>query len=307
MSEPAATIDVYTSSSTLATNKGTVAMCTRDHISAGTFISAMSTDWTFLKPGEGHMWVTVVGSILTLQRNECLKQMEGDWILFIDDDMMWRPQAIGQLIRSWEEVQAQFEEPVIMGALCHRRAHPYDPTLYMRDQAISGRYRFLEMWDTDIVEVDATGLAFLLIPKEALAAVTGAEWPNKETRMLYEPPYIFRWEQRLGEDLRFCMDAKAAGCRIFVDTRVKIGHVSEIQVSYKNFLESLAERSKDDEDMVRTINDKYGLKTMSSKEAKERLMKGDAYKTGTLGKNAKDVTKRIKKGGKRKDAGVAGK
>jgi glycosyltransferase involved in cell wall biosynthesis len=217
------------------------------------------------------MWLTVVGSMLVLQRNECLRQMEGDWILFIDDDMVWQPDAIGRLVTSWKEQQAKFDHPVIMGALCHRRGAPYDPTLYMRDDAMAGKYRFLEKWDTDIIEVDATGLAFLLVPVTVFEAMANAPWPNKETRLLYEPPALFRWVERLGEDLRFCQDAKEAGCTILVDTTIKIGHLAEIQVTGDDFLRSISMRPQEDEDMVRAINDKYGLPTMSANEAKEAL------------------------------------
>lgn len=285
MREPTATVKVFASDLSRTGKKyGTIAMCVRDHVSAQTFMSALTNDWRWLE-GMSAKWLTVQGSMLVLQRNECLKQMEGDWVLFIDDDMVWRPQAIGQLVTSWEEVQQQFDEPVIMGGLCHRREPPYDPTLYARDAERSGKYRFMETWDADVVEVDATGLAFVLIPVAALEAIMGTPWPNFETRQLYQSPPLFQWTQHLGEDLRFMQDAKAAGCRIFVDTRVRIGHVTEIVVDRSNFLQHIKSRSKDDEDMVREINDKHGLPTLSAEDAEEELI------TGYLGRDAKDVKK----------------
>ena len=250
---------------------GTKAMCVRDHINAASFISSITEDKSWLGPGEGVKVLVIQGSILTLQRNECLRQMEGDWILFIDDDMAYPPSSVGQLVMSWRELSSQMDEPVILGGLCHRRAAPYDPTLYMRASPRMGRYRFLEKWDTDIVEVDATGLAFLLIPQSALEAISGVEWPAYETRRIYEPPNLFRWQDSLGEDLRFCQDAKAAGCRIFVDTRIQIGHVTEVTIGHRDYLHQIALRSPEDEDLSRRVNDKYGLPTLTSKEARERL------------------------------------
>ena len=286
MRTPTATVKVFTSDlSKPGHNVGTVAMCVRDHVAAQTFMSALTNDWRFLK-GDAAKWLTVQGSMLVLQRNECLKQMEGDWILFIDDDMVWNPQAIGQLVTSWEEVQKQFDEPVIMGGLCHRREAPYDPTLYARDNKTSGKYRFMETWTSDVVEVDATGLAFVLIPVTALEAIMATPWPNFETRQLYQSPPIFQWTQHMGEDLRFMQDAKAAGCKVFVDTRVRIGHVTEIVVDRSSFLQHLKNRSEEDEEMVREINDKHGLPTMSAEDAEEELMV-----TGYLGRTAKDVNK----------------
>lgn len=286
MREPTSTVKVFTSDLSKTGGKyGTIGMCVRDHVAAQTFMSALTNDWRFLA-GDSCKWLTVQGSMLVLQRNECLKQMEGEWILFIDDDMVWNPQAIGQLVKSWEEVQEQFDEPVIMGGLCHRREAPYDATMYMRDDAKTGKYRFMETWDSDIVEVDATGLAFVLIPVKALEAIMDTPWPNFETRQLYQSPPIFQWTQHLGEDLRFMQDAKAAGCRIFVDTRVRIGHVTEVVVDRSSFLQHIKERSQDDEDMVREINEKHGLPTLSSEDAEHEL------KTGSMGRDAKDVKKK---------------
>jgi len=271
MYEPASSVQVL--SSNTKSPVGTVCICTRDHISAGTFMSALHNDWRFLKErGGGVSWLVIQGSILTLQRNEALRQMDGDWLLFIDDDMTWAPDAIGKLIESWEEVQEQFEEPVILGALCSRRQDPHDPTMYMRDSRYEGKYRMIEKWEDDIVEVDATGLAFLLIPKQAIKNITGDTFADdKETRMLYQAPPVFKWTHLMGEDLRFCQEALAAGCRIFVDTRIQIGHLAEHVVTYTNFLEGLANRSQDDYEMVKAINDKHGLPTMTPEEARERL------------------------------------
>jgi hypothetical protein len=269
MTEPAAAVKVF-SSSPGTKPTGTIAICVRDHINTSTFMSALHNDWSWLN-GRGVSWLVVQGSMLVLQRNECLRQMEGDWILFIDDDMVWQPDTIGKLVASWEETQAQFEEPIIMGALCARRESPHDPTTYMRDSQHSGKYRLLEKWDTDLVEVDATGMAFVLVPKAALMAMTDDTFPiDKETRLIYDPPRIFRWTS-MGEDLHFCQDAKKAGCRIIVDTRLKIGHVTEHVVTHDNFLQNLADRSQEDEDMVRAMNDKHGLPTMTAEEARNAL------------------------------------
>lgn len=288
MREPTSTVKVFTSDLAKAGGYkyGTVAMCVRDHVAAQTFMSALTNDWRFLSPEQSAKWLTVQGSMLVLQRNECLKQMEGDWVLFIDDDMVWNPQAIGQLVTSWEEVSEQLDEPVIMGGLCHRREAPYDPTLYARDGEHEGKYRFMETWDSDIVEVDATGMAFVLIPVAALTTMMETEWPNFETRQLYQSPPLFQWTQHMGEDLRFMQDAKTAGCRVFVDTRIRIGHVTEVVVDRSSFLQHIKGRSEEDEDMVRQINAKHGLPTLSAEDAEEEL------KTGSLGRSAKDVKKK---------------
>lgn len=267
---PGSEVEVYTSSREGAP-RGTVAFCVRDHMAAGTVTSLWTSDWSWLGSDQSVERVIIQGSILTLQRNEALKRMKGDWLVFIDDDMVWDPKDIGRLVLQWEETSTQVEEPVLMGALCHRRQSPYDPTMYVRETATKGRYRFLEKWDGEVVEVDATGLAFLLIPVAALERMLRAPWPNHETRQLYPPPEVFVWRDRLGEDLRFCQDMKAAGCRIFVDTRIEIGHLAEVRIGHQDFLREVALRSEEDEAFVRAANDRMGLPTLTAAEARERL------------------------------------
>jgi hypothetical protein len=253
---------------------GTVAFCSRDHLNAATVTSLWNTDFSWVPPGQSVSRIIVQGSILTLQRNECAKRMEGDWLLFIDDDMVWQPGDIGRLVESWHEVQDQFLEPVILGGLCHRRQEPYDPTLYAREQPNSGRYRFIEKWDSDIIEVDATGMAFALIPVtvfEQMARAAGTVWPSFEERKDKVPPPLFKWDGMLGEDLGFCADAKLAGCRVFVDTRIKIGHIAEVTIDERWFLRSIAERAPEVEEHVRIVNMVAGLPTMSAEEARGRL------------------------------------
>lgn len=253
---------------------GTIAMCTRDHLNAATATCLWSTDFSWVPPGQHVQRSVTQGSILTMQRNECLKRMEGSWLLFIDDDMVWRPEAVGQLVLSWQKLQAQFEEPVMLGGLCHRRAHPYDPTLYAREAPSHGLYRFIEKWDTDIVEVDATGCAFLLIPETVLVAMAtraGTEWPPLADRLNRLPPPIFRWDGMMGEDLSFCADAKAAGARIFVDTRIEIGHIAEVTIGRRDFLRAVSERDAVTEDHIRTLNTGLGLPTLTAEEARGLL------------------------------------
>jgi hypothetical protein len=251
---------------------GTIAIPARDHINAATTTSLLQTDWRFVGSEQAIDRLVLQGSILTLQRNEAIQRMRGRWLLFIDDDMTWEPDAIERLVDRHYELDHQFDEPVVLGGLCFRRTPPHQPTLYMREQATSGRYNFLERWDSDVVEVDATGCAFLLIPVTALEQMSGDEMPPYEVRQTMSgPPPFFRWEGKLGEDLRFCQDAKAAGCRIFVDTTIEIGHISEVRIGHRQFLQEIAMRDPDDERARRWSNERMGLPTLSREEAREQL------------------------------------
>lgn len=247
---------------------GTIAMCTRDKISAGTAISwIMSDRQSFLGEGENIGQFIIQGHVLTLQRNECIRNMDGDWIIFIDDDMTWQPDAIRRLV----ETQRKFDLDMV-GGLCFQRGEPYQPTLYMREQPTEGNYVFLEDWERDsVVEVDATGMAFVLITKRLLERIAG-EFPDRNTRSKGRPPSYFRWDEKgFGEDMTFCQDAKKAGARIFVDTSIKTGHIGEHTITEATFLRELAERPVEATELRRAINDKMGFVTVEAARAREML------------------------------------
>lgn len=252
---------------------GTIAIPTRDHVSAQLFISLMNTDWTFLGRGEQVQWAVVAGSILPAQRNELVQRMKGDWILFIDADMSFPADAIARLVRAREE-----QDLDMLGGLCFQRVAPHQPTLYMREQPTSGGYVFLEKWDSDIVEVDGTGLAFVIVHRRVFERIVQVVdenpafiWPSYDERIRIRPPEFFRWIGGVGEDLRFCQDAKISGSRIFVDTRIEIGHVSEEVVTKASFLREIALRDPDTEERRAKLNDRLGLPTLTSQEARAKL------------------------------------
>ena len=267
---PVATVEVLAARS--GGPIGTIAIPIRDQMNAKTAMSLLHTDWGFLGPGESIDRVIVQGNVLVTQRNECVQRMRGDWLLFIDDDMTWDPVAIGLLIASYRDLKVQFPDtPIMVGGLCVRRAAPYQPTLYMREAPDAGKYNFLEKWATDIVEVDATGMAFVLIETPVFEALMGGPMPSAEERMQLTPWQYFQWLGFMGEDIRFCQEAKEKGVRIFVDTRIHTGHVGEVVFGLDHFYQEIALRSREDELMRRGLNSKMGLPTMTAKEARKRL------------------------------------
>lgn len=132
-------------------------------------------------------------------------------LLFIDDDMIFEPDAFERLLA---------HDLPIVGGLCHNRRPPYMPIL-MREY--DGGYAFVYDYDREIdarglIEVDATGAAFLLVQKEVFERIATE---------LKEDPFAIRGP---GEDISFCLRAKELGYKIFVDTTVEIGHVGEVVV-----------------------------------------------------------------------------
>lgn len=247
---------------------GTIAIPVRDQLSTSTTSSLMMTDLSqeWIPEGKTVRRELIQGGILTIQRNAAVQRMEGDWLLFIDDDMAWQPDAVRRLV----EVRDEHDLDMV-GALCFRRTPPYQPTLYMREQPDAGAYNFLEKWKADVVEVDATGCAFLLVHKRVFEAIIGTAMPPVAERLRIGPPPIFHWDGILGEDLRFCQDAKTAGMRVWVDTRIEIGHVSEKTITRRDFLMEMALRDEETYAERLRINELMGFKTMGRAEALAEL------------------------------------
>jgi hypothetical protein len=248
---------------------GTIGMVTRDTITSPTAISWQMTDYSFLAPHEYVGRFIIQGNVLVQQRNTCVQRMEGDWLLFIDDDMSWQPDALGRIVATQRRTGAD-----IVGGLCFQRGGAHQPTMYRSNLDGTG-YAYIEVWeDGDIMPVDATGMAFTLITNEAFSKivrfVTGdseAVFPPLDMRMRMPAPDFFRWDGRWGEDLGFCRLAQAAGCRIVVDTGIEIGHVGMHTITKETFLHGLAFRHPLIEEARRASVAPLGLETMTRAEA----------------------------------------
>ena len=249
---------------------GTIATPFRDRIAAETHVSHMKTDyrWAAGKPVNR---IYIQGSQLPLQRNEAIRMMDGEWLLFIDDDMVFEAEAVGSLVASYHELKAQISEPIIVGGLCVRRYPPYQPTLFRARDMTEGPFNFIEDWQgMDYVEVDATGAAFYLIEPDVFSAIMGGPFPSLMIRAGLHPWPFYEWTGTMGEDLRFCLNARRAGVRIFVDTRIQIGHIGPKVLGISDFYGQVARRPEEVQVAVREMNDAVGLHTLSQEEARRR-------------------------------------
>lgn len=265
MSDKAVVTEVDVISERMKEPLGTIGIPVRDSVNTQTMLSFMSTDW----PGQvDKLWAR--GSILALQRNHLVQRMRGDWILFIDDDMVWQSDAILRLLKTRDDLIGQGFEPDMLGALCFRRSAPHTPTLFFKHAA--GPYNFMEEWEDDVVEVDATGMAFCLIQVSAFEKIADTEMPPYDVRVAGQRmPDFFRWHGSLGEDLRFCQDLKQAGGSIYVDTRVHIGHVAEKVVGHRDFLREVADRDPQAQADRTLLNKEMGLPTLTPSRARTKL------------------------------------
>lgn len=158
-------------------------------------------------------------------------QGEDEWLLCIDADMGFQPDALYKLLQAVHPT----ERPIV-GGLCFvaRQVEPdgYQgyrvrplPTLMDFRECDDGLRRF---WSVplypvnSLVQVAATGMAFILIHRsvfERIAEKVGPTWfdraPGTDGKLL-------------GEDVSFCMRAQTVGVPVFVHTGVRTTH-------YKSF------------------------------------------------------------------------
>ena len=159
-------------------------------------------------------------------------QTVGDWLLWIDSDMQWEPQALDFLLESADPV----ERPIV-GGLCFGMT---------RDRLVPTIYQFVKIEETNelatcrvedyprdsLVRCAATGAAFVLIHRGVLERMReqkfNAAFPWFQEVQLGDRP--------VGEDIAFCLRAAQLGIPIHVDTRAKIGHHKSALLTEDRFL-----------------------------------------------------------------------
>ena len=164
------------------------------------------------------------------------------YLMFIDDDMVFAPNAVAQLLDRKKE---------IVSGLCVKKTFPHNTTVsYFREDL--GKYQ--QIWDFtvgDLLEVDGTGTAFMLIDMEVFDKIEKPYFsfcPRKymddcESLLDLLNKYqttsdgVERFEasdndSSVGEDYYFCKLAKDAGYKIYVDTAVDVGHLGTYAYSY---------------------------------------------------------------------------
>ena len=130
-------------------------------------------------------------------------------LMMCDTDQVYHPKTLTSLL--------SHKLPMV-GCLVYRRYPPFDP-LMLRGSV--GKYETIDEWEPNsLVEVDATGAGCLLFNMRVF-------------RNMPEPWFRTRKHKGkpVGEDIGFCSDLKAAGYKIYVDTGVPAGHISQVTVT----------------------------------------------------------------------------
>lgn len=175
-------------------------------------------------PGVGTHYLSVPGfSVETaramLTEQALLAEPRATHLLWIDDDMGFPADALARLMA---------HDLPIVGGLCHNRRPPYAPVLMRKHDPVWGfneeSYGFMfDYIPGELLEVDATGGAFILVRREVFDAVEA----KFGKRSWWLP------EGDRSEDISFMERVRACGYKIFVDTSLEIGHVTEVVLTSK--------------------------------------------------------------------------
>lgn len=182
-------------------------------------------------------WYTT-GRILTALAREKLVQeaIKGDmdFIFMFDDDMVLPIDTVEFLLRDMEEHQ----EMDVVSPLAFMRNPPHYAVIYTTiegyDQGSHQPYfinNFVKNYPKNkLVECDAVGFGAVLIRMSMVKKL--------------KPPYFFSTTGS-GEDIYFCMKSRQeAGARIFMDTRVKLGHLSKPPIIDEAYFEKWVKDNK---------------------------------------------------------------
>ena len=112
----------------------------------------------------------------------------------------------------------------VCGVLVHRRWPPFDPVMFRGEHPKYGHVPDDEMFSGKLVEVDATGTGCMLI--------------NMAVFDVIESPF-FKFDtykegettKPIGEDFYFCNKVRKKGIRICVDTSVRVGHLTTVEIN----------------------------------------------------------------------------
>jgi hypothetical protein len=127
----------------------------------------------------------------------------------MDTDQCYHPQTITRLLS---------HKLPIVGAMVCRRYPPFDPIMLKGE---INKYQNITEWEPgSLVEVSATGTGCLMFDMQVFRDMP-CPWFRSRTHQ----------GMAVGEDIGFCSDLKAAGYKIFVDTSVPAGHLSQMQIT----------------------------------------------------------------------------
>ena len=159
-------------------------------------------------------------------RNKLVKMAidgDADYLFFIDDDNPVPPDTLEKFLED--------DKDIVMAPVL-RRGAPYEICCYRKGEVLveEGKeicdYEFIKGFKEDLEQVDAGGMACVLIKREVFKKV----YEDTDGFPFQPMNEVVNGQRRtMGEDVAFCERAKSAGFEIWVDTRVRPVHLGAKQ------------------------------------------------------------------------------
>lgn len=165
----------------------------------------------------------LIGSLVYDSRNKLAglaMQMEADYIMWFDSDMVFRPDTLERMM----QVMDENPDIEILSGLYVRRGAPFTPVIFSKLEV--NEHGELE-WD-DVVnipdepfEVAGCGFGGVLMKTDCLYEIA-----SKENGGMWFTPIA-----GAGEDCAFCIRARESGYKIWCDPRIELGHMAYAPVT----------------------------------------------------------------------------
>jgi len=166
-------------------------------------------------------FLTRPGTFLHEQRNALARAATGDYLLFVDTDMVWQPQDVEALLA--------LDVDIMGGLYCNTNpAHSF--YVFYEDEA--GVIRPMTQVPAEPFQCAAIGTGFLLIRRRVLETMLAPTF-IREHGFPFDPTVNDAWEGAdpnsctgwAPEDVSFCLRARRAGFSIWCNPTVKLGHM----------------------------------------------------------------------------------
>jgi len=170
-----------------------------------------------------------IGSLVYDSRNKLASlavQMEADYILWLDSDMVFPPDLLERMMAVLDERK----DIDVLSGLYFRRAKPFSPVLFQKLEVNEqGALEFEDASDIpeEIFEIAGCGFGCVLMRTECLIDIA-----SKEGGGVWFTPI-----NNAGEDLAFCLRARQNGYKICCDPSIHCGHMAYTAVT-KEFYEA---------------------------------------------------------------------
>lgn len=172
----------------------------------------------------------LMGSLIYDSRNKLAGmavEMEADYILWLDSDMVFRPDTLERMMKILDE----HPEVDILSGLYFRRGHPFTPVLFSKlEIGEDGLLDFADYNDVpdELFEIAGCGFGCVLMRTDCLLDIA-----SQENGGVWFTPLA-----NAGEDCAFCIRARKYGYNIYCDPSIDLGHMAYTPVT-KAFYKAL--------------------------------------------------------------------